>query len=65
MSQRNERSMPSNSSSLTHWLIHQAAHRAPEDLSSRLEEEWLADLESRSAVCRDCASRWDAAGRPW
>ena len=50
MSQRNERSMPSNSSSLTHWLIHQAAHRAPEDLSSRLEEEWLADLESRSAA---------------
>ena len=49
MSQRNERSMPSNSSSLTHWLIHQAAHRAPEALSSRLEEEWLADLESRSA----------------
>ena len=50
MSQRNERSMPSNSSSLTHWLIHQAAHRAPEDLSSRLEEEWLADLQSRSAT---------------
>ncbi len=50
MSQRNERSMPSHSSSLTHWLIHQAAHRAPEDLSSRLEEEWLADLECRSAA---------------
>ncbi|HEY6620111.1 MAG TPA: TonB family protein [Steroidobacteraceae bacterium] len=50
MSQRNERSMPSNSSGLTHWLIHQAAHRTPESLSSRLEEEWLADLESRSAA---------------
>jgi TonB family protein len=49
MSQRNEGSMPSNSSGLTHWLIHQAAHRAPEALSSRLEEEWLADLESRSS----------------
>jgi len=35
---------------VSHWLIHQAAHRAPESLSSRLEEEWLADLESRSAA---------------
>jgi hypothetical protein len=32
-----------------HWLIYHAAHRAPESLSSRLEEEWLADLESRSS----------------
>jgi len=35
---------------LSHWLIHHAAHRAPECLSSRLEEEWLADLECRSSV---------------
>ena len=49
MSQRNERSRP-ELRSLTHWLIHQAAHRAPETLSPRLEEEWLADLESRSAA---------------
>jgi TonB family protein len=31
-------------------LIHHAAHRAPESLSSRLEEEWLADLETRSSA---------------
>jgi protein TonB len=47
MSQRNERSEQPYSISLTHWLIHQAAHRAPDTLSARLEEEWLADLESR------------------
>jgi TonB family protein len=50
MSQRNERSKHAALSSATHWLIHQAAHRAPEALSSRLEEEWLADLESRSTA---------------
>jgi TonB family protein len=50
MSQRNERSTRPILSNLTHWLIHQAAHRAPEALSSRLEEEWLADLTSRSAA---------------
>jgi hypothetical protein len=50
MSQRNERSTRPNTNRMTHWLIHQAAHRTPEDLSSRLEEEWLADLESRSAA---------------
>jgi TonB family protein len=50
MSQRNERSTPPIFSNVTHWLIHQAAHRAPESLSSRLEEEWLADLESRTAA---------------
>jgi TonB family protein len=49
MSQRNERSTRPNFR-VTHWLIHQAAHRAPESLSSRLEEEWLADLESRTAA---------------
>jgi TonB family protein len=46
MSQRNERLRQPD---LTHWLIHHAAHRAPESLSSRLEEEWLADVESRSS----------------
>ena len=50
MSQRNAQSTRPRSSGLTQWLIHQAAHRAPEDLGPRLEEEWLADLESRSAV---------------
>jgi Gram-negative bacterial TonB protein C-terminal len=48
MSQRNERSTQPDS--MPHWLIHHAAHRAPESLSSRLEEEWLADLESRSSA---------------
>jgi hypothetical protein len=33
-----------------HWLIRHAARGAPESLSSRLEEEWLADLESRSSA---------------
>ena len=34
-------------------MIQQAAYRAPASLSSRLEEEWLADLESRfSALSR-------------
>jgi TonB family protein len=38
---------------VTHWLIHQAACRAPESLSQRLEEEWLADLAARpSAMSR-------------
>ena len=36
MSQRNAQSSRPNLSSPTLWLIHQAAHRAPEDLSSRL-----------------------------
>jgi TonB family protein len=48
MSQRNEGSRRMNG--VSHWLIHQAAQRAPECLSSRLEEEWLADFESRSAA---------------
>jgi TonB family protein len=50
MSQRNERSSRPESSCVTHWLIHHAAHRAPESLSSRLEEEWRADLETRSSA---------------
>src|SRR5882757_944704 len=29
------------------WLIQHAACRAPESLSRRLEEEWLADLAAR------------------
>jgi len=49
MSQRNERSTQPELGGVTHWLIHHAARRAPESLSSRLEEEWLADLESRSS----------------
>jgi len=49
MSQRDERSMQ-EVRGVTHWLIHQAARRAPNSLSARLEEEWLADLESRSAA---------------
>jgi TonB family protein len=50
MSPRKERSLEPNVDGVTHWLIHQAARVAPESLSSRLEEEWLADLESRSSV---------------
>jgi hypothetical protein len=50
MSQRNKRSTQPDLSRVPLWLIHHAAHRAPEALSSRLEEEWLADLESRSSA---------------
>jgi hypothetical protein len=50
MSQRNERSTQIELDSVTHWLIHQAACRAPEGLTSRLKEEWLADVESRSSA---------------
>jgi Gram-negative bacterial TonB protein C-terminal len=50
MSQRNERSTQPDLDSVIHWLIHHAAQRAPESLSSRLEEEWLADLQSRSSA---------------
>ena len=50
MSQRNERSRQPELDGVTHWLIHHAARRAPASLSSRLEEEWLADLESRSSA---------------
>jgi len=35
---------------MTHWLIHRAARSAPEALSARLEEEWLADLAARSGA---------------
>src|SRR5271167_4997701 len=47
MSQRNV------ATGVNHWLIHQAAWRAPRSLSQRLEEEWLADLAARpSAMSR-------------
>jgi protein TonB len=47
MSQRNV------TTGVNHWLIHQAACRAPGSLSQRLEEEWLADLAARpSAISR-------------
>ena len=39
-----ERSTRTDFRGVTHWLIRQASHRAPEALASRLEEEWLADL---------------------
>ena len=48
MSQRKERSRRPELDGVSHFLIHHAARRAPECLSSRLEEEWLADMESRS-----------------
>jgi TonB family protein len=35
---------------LTHWLIRRAARGAPEALSGRLEEEWLADLAARPSA---------------
>jgi periplasmic protein TonB len=35
---------------LTHWLIRRAARSAPEALSGRLEEEWLADLGARPSA---------------
>jgi hypothetical protein len=50
MSRRNERSTQPELEGVADWLIHHAAHQAPECLSSRLEEEWLADLESRSSA---------------
>jgi TonB family protein len=53
MSQRKERSTPIKLEGMAGWLTHHAARRAPESLSSRLEEEWLADLASRcSALSR-------------
>jgi hypothetical protein len=50
MSQRNERPTQFELNGVTQWLIHHAARRAPECLSLRLEEEWLADSESRSSA---------------
>jgi TonB family protein len=50
MSQRNEQSTQPDLDGVIHWLIFHAARRAPESLSARLEEEWLADLASRSSA---------------
>src|ERR1700722_5675232 len=50
MSQRKERSTQPEFDGVVHWLIHHAARGAPEELFLRLEEEWLADLESRSSA---------------
>jgi hypothetical protein len=50
MSPRNQRSMQFELEGVSHWLIHYVARRAPESLSGRLEEEWLADLECRSSA---------------
>jgi TonB family protein len=35
---------------LARWLVQQAARSAPDSLSERLEEEWLADLEARNGL---------------
>jgi hypothetical protein len=62
MSQRNERSVQVETGGVTPWLIHYVARFTPPCLSARLEEEWLADLESRSSA----ASRLRfAAGCCW
>jgi hypothetical protein len=37
------------SGGLSAWLLHHAARAAPEALSERLEEEWLADLATRES----------------
>ncbi len=50
MSQRATESTQPELDGVTHWLIRHAAHRSPECLASRLEEEWLADVESRSSA---------------
>ena len=50
MSQRNERWTQPASEVATQWLIQHAARRAPESLSPRLEEEWLADLVCRASA---------------
>jgi hypothetical protein len=53
MSQRDQRSMKRKLGGMSAWIIHRAAIRMPDCLSSRLEEEWRADLQSRcSAVSR-------------
>jgi hypothetical protein len=43
---------------LSAWLLHHAARAAPEALSERLEEEWLADLATRE-------SGWSRLHRGW
>jgi protein TonB len=52
MKERNEDDM-TRGGRLSRWLIRRAAQAAPAELSQRLEEEWLADLEARrSAMSR-------------
>jgi TonB family protein len=50
MSQRNVKSVPGWTESVSQSLIRHAAGRAPESLCLRLEEEWLADLTARSSA---------------
>jgi hypothetical protein len=50
MSQRDQQSRQFEWDRVSHWVIHCAAGRAPECLSSRLEEEWLADSEGRCSA---------------
>jgi TonB family protein len=51
MSQRNVKSVPAGwMDGLGQRLIGQAARRAPESLSQRLEEEWLADWAVRTSA---------------
>jgi periplasmic protein TonB len=40
---------PTSDKGLTHWLIQRAARGVPASLSERLEEEWLADMGSRTS----------------
>jgi hypothetical protein len=50
--------------SVARWLIQQAARRAPPRLASRLEEEWLADLQAhdsnRSRLSHAMGCHWAA-----
>lgn len=41
-----------NDKDLAQRLVVRAARKAPPDLSERLEEEWLADLQSRAGIAR-------------
>ena len=50
MIRRGHRALHPGPEGVIHWLIRHAARGAPDSLSSRLEEEWLADLESRSSA---------------
>jgi TonB family protein len=34
---------------MARWLVHRAARRVPGSLATRLEEEWLADLDARGS----------------
>lgn len=56
MSGRNDRSVSFESGGIAIWLIRHAASQVPDCFTSRLEEEWLADIGSRSRPCRDWAS---------